>query len=221
MASNHSAGRTIGDLPRPRFARMYLQSADTAEQRGAREHRRKLLEGLSGTVVEVGAGPGLNFALYPPTVTKVIAIEPEPTLRAAAAEAASNAPVPISVTGGVADHLPLEDGSADAAVASLVLCSVPDQGVALAELRRILRPGAELRFYEHVIPTSQPKRLLLQLADRSRLWPMLAGGCHPARDTGAEIERAGFCIERSERFGFSAVPAMPEIPHILGIARRV
>jgi SAM-dependent methyltransferase len=208
------------DLPHPRFARMYLNSAETAERRGANEHRRQLLRGLTGTVVEVGAGPGLNFPLYPPTVTDVIAIEPEPTLRAVAADAASSAPVPVRVIGGVASDLPLEDAGADAAVASLVLCSVPDQRVALAELRRILRPGGELRFYEHVIPDSQPKRLLVQLADHSRLWPTIAGGCHPARDTGAAIEEAGFRIEKSERFGFSAVPAMPALPHILGIARR-
>ena len=80
----------------------------------------------------------------------------------------------------------------DAAVASLVLCSVPDQHRALAELRRVLRPGGELRFYEHVIPSCQPRRLLLQAADHSGLWPKIAGGCHPARDTGAAIERAGF-----------------------------
>jgi hypothetical protein len=97
---------------------------------------------------------------------------------------------------------------------------VPSQQEALAELRRVIRPGGELRFYEHVIAHSQPKRALLQLADHSRLWPLLGGGCHPARDTGKAIERAGFVIEKSERFDFSAAPGMPSIPHILGIARR-
>jgi SAM-dependent methyltransferase len=199
---------------------MYLRGADTAEKRGAAEHRKRLLDGLAGTAVEVGAGPGLNFPYYPATVTEVIAIEPEPTLRAAATRAAPDAPVPVRVIAGVADRLPLEDGSVDAVVASLVLCSVPSQDVALAELRRVLRPGGELRFYEHVIANRQPARALLKLADHSRLWPTFAGGCHPARDTGAAIERAGFAIEHSERFGFSAAPGMPSIPHILGVARR-
>src|SRR4051794_14595280 len=144
------------DLPRPRFARMYLRAAKTAEQRGATDHRRRLLAGLDGTVVELGAGHGLNFPHYPADVTEVIAIEPEPTLRAHATEAAAGAPVPVRVVGGVADDLPLADESVDAAVASLVLCSVPDQDRALAELRRVLRSGGELRFYEHVIPNCQP-----------------------------------------------------------------
>jgi ubiquinone/menaquinone biosynthesis C-methylase UbiE len=208
------------DLPRPRFARMYKRTATTAERRGATEHRRRLLEGLSGTVLELGAGHGLNFPHYPATVTEVIAVEPEPTLRASATEAATSAPVPIQVRAGVADELPLDNESIDAAVASLVLCSVPNQDRALAELRRVLRPAGELRFYEHVIPNSQPKRLLLQALDHSGLWPRIAGGCHPARDTAAAIERAGFEIQASEQIMFAASRLEPSIPHILGTARR-
>ncbi len=126
----------------------------------------------------------------------------------------------MTVRAGIADRLPLRDGEIDAAVASLVLCSVPDQARTLAELRRVLRPDGELRFYEHVIPHCQPKRLLLRLADSSGLWPAIAGGCHPARDTGAAIDAAGFSIERAERFGFSASALEPSVPHILGVARR-
>jgi ubiquinone/menaquinone biosynthesis C-methylase UbiE len=208
------------DLERPRFARMYVKAAKTAEQRGATEHRRRLLAGLSGTVLELGAGHGLNFPHYPVAVTEVIAIEPEPTLRARAAESAASAPVPIRVLTGVADDLPLDDASVDAAVASLVLCSVPDQHRALAELHRVLRPGGELRFYEHVVPRCQPKRALLQAADHSGLWPRIAGGCHPARDTTAAIERAGFEIQTVERLMFAASRLKPSVPHILGVARR-
>ncbi len=211
---------TPSDHARPRFARMYMRTAASAERRGATEHRRRLLEGLQGTVLELGAGHGLNFPHYPAAVTEVVAVEPEPTLRARAAEAAASAPVPIRVLPGVADELPLGDASVDAAVASLVLCSVPDQGRALAELRRVLRPGGELRFYEHVIPRSQPKRTLLRIADHSGFWPRVAGGCHPARDTGAAIERAGFEIATSERLMFAASRFEPAIPYILGIARR-
>jgi ubiquinone/menaquinone biosynthesis C-methylase UbiE len=207
------------DIARPRFARMYLRTAPTAEERGATEHRRRLLDGLSGTVVEIGAGQGLNFPHYPATVREVIAIEPEPTLRREAETVAAKVSVPIRVVAGVADELPVEDAGADAVVASLVLCSVPDQRRALAELRRVLGPGGELRFYEHVIPRCQPKRLLLQIVDRSGIWPAIAGGCHPARDTTEAITRAGFDIEEIERFGFAAQRFEPLIPHILGKAR--
>jgi ubiquinone/menaquinone biosynthesis C-methylase UbiE len=208
------------DLERPRFARMYVKAAKTADQRGGTDHRRRLLAGLSGIVLELGAGHGLNLPHYPADVTEVIAIEPEPTLRAQATEAAASAPVAVRVLSGVADELPLDDASVDAAVASLVLCSVPDQDRALAELNRVLRPGGQLRFYEHVIARCQPKRTLLQVADHSGLWPRIAGGCHPARDTGAAIERAGFRIERSERIMFAASRFEPSIPFILGAARR-
>ena len=200
---------------------MYMRSAASAEERGATDHRRRLLDGLRGTVVEIGAGHGLNFALYPPEVTEVVAVEPEPTLRRQAQSAADSASVPIRVLAGVADELPLEDESADAAVASLVLCTVPDQQRALAELRRVLRPGGELRFYEHVIPRCQPKRVLFQAIDRSGIWPAVAGGCHAARDTTEAIMQAGFDIEEIERFGFSANRFQPLVPHILGTARRI
>jgi ubiquinone/menaquinone biosynthesis C-methylase UbiE len=208
------------DLPHPRFARMYQRASKNAERRGATEHRRRLLRGLSGRVLELGAGHGLNFPHYPRAVTEVIAVEPEPTLRAEATRAALSASVPVRVLAGVADALPVDDESVDAAVASLVLCSVPDQDSALAELHRVVRPSGQLRFYEHVIPTSQPKRVLLQVADRSGLWPRLAGGCHPARDTAAAIERGGFRIETMERIMFAASPMEPSIPHILGTATR-
>jgi SAM-dependent methyltransferase len=208
------------DIKRPFFARLYPKAAARADRRGASEHRRRLLEGLSGRVVELGAGNGLNFAHYPTTVTEVVAVEPEPSLRAEAEAAAQRADVTVRVLAATADRLPLDDGEVDAAVASLVLCSVPDQGTALAELHRVVRPGGELRFYEHVIARCQPKRTLLLLADRSGLWPAISGGCHPARDTGAAIEAAGFAIERCERFGFSAGAIEPSVPHILGVARR-
>jgi SAM-dependent methyltransferase len=208
------------DCPRPRFARMYIRFAKTAEERGATEHRRRMLDGLRGTVLELGAGHGLNFPHYPSEVTEVIAVEPEPTLRARAADAAANAPVPVRVLPGVADELPLDSESVDAAVASLVLCSVPDQASALAELRRVVRPGGELRFYEHVIPETQPKRFLFQAVDRSGLWPGIAGGCHAARDTTAAIQRAGFDIESSDRIMFVANRFQPAVPHVIGTARR-
>jgi ubiquinone/menaquinone biosynthesis C-methylase UbiE len=199
---------------------MYMRMSGSAEERGATGHRQRLLAGLAGTVLELGCGSGLNFPHYPASVTEVIGVEPEPTLRAAAEKEARDAPVAVRVVPGTAEKLPLEASSVDAAVASLVLCSVPDQQRALVELRRVLRPGGELRFYEHVVANRQPKRALLQLGDASRLWPAVAGGCHAARDTTTAIEKAGFDIESIDRFGFRATRFLPMLPHILGTARR-
>jgi ubiquinone/menaquinone biosynthesis C-methylase UbiE len=140
-------------------------------------------------------------------------------LRAAARTAAADARVPVDVVNGVADDLPGADGEFDAAVASLVLCSVPDQATALAELRRVIRPGGELRFYEHVQADTQPTKTFLTLADKT-LWPLMAGGCHPTRDTAAAIEAAGFDIVQCRRFRFSPGAPEPKLPYILGCARR-
>jgi ubiquinone/menaquinone biosynthesis C-methylase UbiE len=210
----------VPDAPSSRFARMYVRAAAKAEGRGATDHRRRLLEGLSGTVVEIGAGHGLNFPHYPADVTEVVAIEPDPVLRQLAEDAAAAGRTPVHVVRGTADELPVGDATMDAAVASLVLCSVPDQARALGEIRRVLRPGGELRFYEHVIPKCQPKRALLRVADRSGIWPRIAGGCHPARDTTSAIEQAGFAIESIDRFPFAPKRFDPAVPHILGVARR-
>jgi SAM-dependent methyltransferase len=206
------------DTRHPRFARLYPRVAADADRRGAAEHRRRLVDGLAGRVVEVGAGNGRNFIHYPPTVAEVVAIEPEPTLRALAAEAAGEAAVPVTVMAGLADDLPFADGELDAAVVSLVLCSVPDQGRALSELRRVLRAGGQLRFYEHTLARRQPKRALFQLADRSGVWPALAAGCHLSRDTGAAIAAAGFTIERCDRFEFRSAALEPRLTYILGRA---
>src|SRR5262249_45083090 len=97
-------------------------------------YRDELLAGLAGRVVEIGAGNGMNFKHYPTTVDEVVALEPEPYLRQRAVEAAGGAPVRVSVRDGVAAPLPLTSGSFDAAVASLVLCTVPDPALALGEL---------------------------------------------------------------------------------------
>lgn len=200
-----------------RFGRMWLRLAPMADARGARAHRRRLVQGLSGVVVEVGAGAGLNFDLYPAAVTRVLALEPDATLRAAALEAATGR---VEVRDGVAEAIPLGDGEADAVVFALVLCTVPDQAVALAEARRVLGPGGELRFYEHVVAERGPARLALRFADHSGLWPAVGGGCHPARDTATAIRTAGFEIGDCDRFTFRAGAVAPPIPHILGVATR-
>ncbi len=204
---------------RPVFARIYARVAELSERRGGAEHRRKLLGGLCGRVVEVGAGSGANFRHYPTSVSEVIAVEPERYLRERAQRAAAKAPVPVSVVHGGADRLPGEEESFDAGVVALVLCTVPDQYAALAELHRVIRLGGELRFYEHVVAHSGWEARFQRLADAT-FWPRLAGGCHLARDTTAAIERAGFQIEVCHRFPYNPAPFLPPDPHILGVARR-
>lgn len=219
-STDMSAERTSTDISNPLFVRFYRRNRRSAVKRGENEHRRRALEGLAGRVVELGAGDGANFAFYPETVSEVVAIEPEPRFREQAKDAARQAPVPVRVLPGTAEALPLEGESVDAVVASLVLCTVPDPEQALTEARRVIRPGGELRFYEHVQAERQPLRGILEIADRSRIWPTVGGGCHPTRDTLKAIEAAGFAVERCERFPFSPSPVIPKIPHILGVARR-
>jgi ubiquinone/menaquinone biosynthesis C-methylase UbiE len=203
----------------PLFARIYERVSVKEDRRGGEAHRRELLQGLSGRVIEVGAGNGRNFAHYPTSVTEVLAVEPEHRLRASAQRSAADAPVPIQVVAGLAERLPAEDGSFDAGVASLVLCTVPDPDTALAELRRVLRPEGELRFYEHVVSV-RPTTARLQRALDATVWPRVAGGCHLARDTLAAIQRAGFEIESSRRFPFGPCGLGPQVAHIIGTARR-
>jgi ubiquinone/menaquinone biosynthesis C-methylase UbiE len=205
--------------PHPVFARIYKKVAEIGERRGGAEHRRRLLAGLSGRVIEIGAGTGANFPHYPTSVSEVIAVEPERYLREGAQRAAANAPGSVSVLEGGADRLPGEAGSFDAGVAALVLCTVPDQQSALAELYRVIRPGGELRFYEHVIADTPGQARFQRFADAT-FWPHVAGGCHLARDTKSAIEHAGFQIETCERFQFSPASFLPPDPHILGIALR-
>ncbi|MQA98165.1 MAG: methyltransferase domain-containing protein [Streptosporangiales bacterium] len=202
----------------PLFARFFDRFAGKDEERGQAMLRQELLASLTGRVIEVGPGNGLNFPHYPATVHKVIAVEPEPYLRSRAAAAAGRAPVDIRVVAGTAARIPVAGASFDAAVISGVLCSVPDQAAALAELARVLRPGGELRFYEHVRDPGGFGRLQ-DLADL--VWPRLMGGCHPNRDTLAAITRAGYDVQRSRTLSFppSAVLS-PVAPRILGVARR-
>ena len=203
----------------PIFARMYERMAASFEAKGAAEHRERLLAGLAGRVIEVGAGTGLNFAHYPPTVTEVLAIEPEARLRAVAHSAAEAASIPVTVVDGTADDLPGDDGTFDAGVVSLVLCSVPDQAKALTELARVIRPGGELRFYEHVLADSD--RWAARQHRAAPIWRRLGGGCSPDRDTAAAITAAGFHIEACESFLFAPTwIAKLTASHILGRAAR-
>ncbi|MFJ6077087.1 class I SAM-dependent methyltransferase [Pseudarthrobacter sp. NPDC092419] len=202
----------------PVFARLYPVMGKAMERGGMDQRRRALVTGLSGEVVEVGAGDGLNFPHYPPSVIHVLAVEPEPRLRRLAGEAAKQAPVPVEVVDGLAERLPFADASADAVVVSLVLCSVANQASALKEIRRVLKPGGQLRFLEHV-RADTPGLVRVQRVLDATLWPRVAGGCHTGRDTAAAIEDAGFTIQSLDRYLFPETRT-PVSFHILGTATR-
>jgi ubiquinone/menaquinone biosynthesis C-methylase UbiE len=201
------------------FARLYERAAPAMDRQGAAGHRRRLLADLTGDVVEVGAGGGANFVHYPDGVGSVLALEPEPYLRERAARRASEARTPVRVVDAVAEQIPLADGSVDVVVASLVLCSVTDQAIALREMHRVLRPGGQLRFYEHVAAPTRARRALQRLVDATA-WPLLAGGCHTGRDTVAAIRTAGFAVDAVAVVDVGPAHLSPAWPHVLGRASR-
>lgn len=214
-----TASDAMSSTPRrPVFARVWPRVAAQLDARGGVAHRRQLLAGLAGRVIEVGAGDGRNFAHYPSTVSDVIAVEPEPHLRERARAAADRAPVPVTVVDGVAEALPASDDAVDAGVVAVVLCSVADQAAALGEIARVLRPGGRLRFFEHVAADGRAHRRVQQVLDAT-LWPRLFGGCHTARDTVTAIADAGFHVDDVARFRFPDSPLpTPTSPHVLGEA---
>ncbi|WP_240519648.1 class I SAM-dependent methyltransferase [Amycolatopsis antarctica] len=178
------------------FGRLYPAMSRALDQAGMAERRTALLTGLTGEVVEIGAGHGVNFAHYPPTVTRVLAVEPQPHLRVLAAAQAAGAPVPVEVADGDAEHLTIPDRSVDAVVVSLVLCSVRGQDEVLSDARRVLTPGGQLRFLEHVRAGTAGLARVQRALDTT-IWPHLAGGCRLGRDTLAAIHRAGFTSSTS------------------------
>jgi len=200
----------------PVFARAFPAMSRALEAGGIARHRKDLLAGLAGEVIDIGAGTGPSFGHYPAAVTRVLAVEPEPRLRAMATAAARAAAVPVEVTGGTASALPAADASHDAAVVSFVLCTVPDQDAALTEIHRVLRPGGTLCFLEHV-RAGTPGLVRAQRLLDATVWPRLFGGCHLSRDTAAAIERAGFTITTLEQFLFPAART-PVSFHIAGHA---
>ncbi|HEV3173138.1 MAG TPA: methyltransferase domain-containing protein [Actinocrinis sp.] len=203
------------------FASWYPKLAAATDRAGFGERRAQMLAGLRGPVVEVGAGSGQNFEHYPTTVTRLVAVEPEPTLRAKARAAAPSAPVPVEVVAASAHELPFADASLDAIVACLMLCSVTDQAAVLAEFRRVLRPSGQLRFLEHVRSDNAYAALAQKSLDATLLWTALGAGCHCSRNTEAAIRAAGFDLDTCERFTFPERGLRrPTAPHVTGVAVR-
>jgi len=200
------------------FARLYDRVVAPMEEACLRSWRADLLAGLTGTVVEVGAGTGANLAHYPTSVERLVVTEPEPAMLAQLRTRLDQvaAGVRVEVQRASSSSLPLGDGEADAVVTTLVLCSVPDQASTLAEMRRVLRPGGRLVFLEHVAADGRPSRLRWQ-ERLDHVWPHVCGGCHLTRRTETAIESAGFTVTDITRE--SARKAVPVVrPMIRGVA---
>ncbi|MFI6316725.1 class I SAM-dependent methyltransferase [Nonomuraea sp. NPDC050556] len=172
--------------------------------------RESLMRGLSGAVMEMGVGDGVKFRFYPAEVREITAVDPDPGLCETAREGCGG--LPVRVLTGSFSAMPVPDGSVDAVVCSLTLCAVPRQDEALREIVRVLKPGGELRFYEHVRSANPVVAFTERLV--GPLWAQSSGGCHPARDTLRAITSAGFTLDRVDRFDFD------RIAHVLGVARR-
>ncbi|WP_409473658.1 class I SAM-dependent methyltransferase [Streptomyces sp. HC307] len=205
----------------PLFARYYARVSVAAERRlGMAGVRDRLLAGLSGRVLEIGAGNGLNFAHYPRTVPEVVALEPERSLRQLAVEAALRARMPVDVVPGAAEALPVKSEAFDAVVLSLVLCSVRDVPRALGEVRRVLRPGGQVRFFEHGRGGGRAMTFTQRALDRT-VWPPLNGGCHLSRDPVAALRDAGFELGPYRRMLMPEKgPTLPTSFCVLGTAWR-
>jgi ubiquinone/menaquinone biosynthesis C-methylase UbiE len=157
-------------------------------------YRERVLADAQGRVLEVGIGPGLNLPFYAQRAQQVIGLDPSPRLLAMARRAGRGTDSAIELIEGSAEAVPLDDRSVDTVVTTWTLCSIPDAPRALAEMRRVLRPGGRLLFVEHGL-APDPKVRWWQ--DRiTPAWKRVAGGCHLNRAIAQLIEEAGFQFER-------------------------
>lgn len=201
---------------------MYDRITAPAEEACFQQWRAQLLAPLHGDVLEIGAGTGNNLAHYPEAVTRLVITEPDvhmvEKLRPRLDRVPEGTTVEVEVAG--VDPLPHPDESFDAVVVTLVLCSVPDQARALAEIRRVLRPGGRLVFLEHVAAVDRPDRLAWQRR-LEPVWKRVAGGCCLTRETAEAIAAAGFDLPPEAVTRESARKAAPIIrPTVRGHAVR-
>jgi ubiquinone/menaquinone biosynthesis C-methylase UbiE len=200
------------------LAFIYDRFMQTSERACLAEWRAELLAGVAGDVLEVGAGTGANLRHYPTTVRRLVVAEPEPHMRKRLARRLAEAGRAVELSEADVMALPFADASFDVVVCTLVLCSVPDPARALAEIRRVLRPGGRLVFLEHVAADERPDRLAWQRR-LEPLWRHVAGNCHVTRRTGALIRDAGFVVDDERRQ--SVRKALPIVrPSVRGVAHK-
>jgi ubiquinone/menaquinone biosynthesis C-methylase UbiE len=176
----------------PRITDVALRGADFTSARA------RVCAGLEGDVLEVGFGSGRNVPHYPTQVTRVWAVDPATLGRQLAAERVAASPVPVVYVELDGEQLPLDDASVDHVLTTWTLCTIRDVGRALAEMRRVLRPGGSLHFVEHG-RAPQPRVARWQ----DRLTPVqrrVFGGCHLNRPIDALIERAGLRLEKLDNY---------------------
>jgi ubiquinone/menaquinone biosynthesis C-methylase UbiE len=158
--------------------------------------RQRVIDAAEGRVLEIGIGSGLNFPLYRGTVKSVIGLEPSPELLRMARPRAAAAAVTITLLDASAEVIPIDSASIDTVITTWTLCTIPNASVALAEMRRVLKPGGALLFVEH---GRAPEPGVARWQDRlDPLWSRLAGGCHLNRKMDDLISGSGFRIEALE-----------------------
>jgi ubiquinone/menaquinone biosynthesis C-methylase UbiE len=179
------------------FAALYDRMNAAAERRWMGKRRANLLADARGVVLEIGGGTGANLPYYR-DVERLVIVEPDPFMRKKLRPKLAQAHLPVEVSDADAQRLPFADESFDTVVSTLVFCTIPDPQAALTEIRRVLRPaGGRLLFLEHVRGEGKVARW----QDRVQpLWSWLLAGCHPNRDTLANVEGTGFRVEKLERF---------------------
>lgn len=181
----------------PRVILLACGSKNMARQRG------KVVPLAEGRVLELGIGGGLNLRFYDPAkVTGVVGVDPSAPLRERALRAEHT--VPVDVRDGAAEALPFETGSFDTVVCTFTLCSVDSPERALAEARRVLKPGGKLLFCEHGLAPDPSVRKWQQRIEP--VWKRLGGGCHLTRPVAAGIERSGFTLEHVESMYLPGTP---------------
>lgn len=176
------------------IAAVYDRLTQKSEAACLQQWRAALLSDLSGRVLEVGAGTGVNVPHYPTSLTRLVLSEPDPHMRRKLArQVRAQHRDRAEIMDATLEALPFPDGAFDAVVGTLVLCSVPDVVRALSEIYRVITPGGRFVFLEHVAAEDRPRRLEWQRRVEP-VWKRVSGNCHLTRRTAAAIERAGFGI---------------------------
>jgi len=158
--------------------------------------RERVVSGAEGRVLEIGIGSGLNLPFYPPDVHEILGLDPAPRLLAMARRAAERSHRPVTLIEGSAETIPLDDNSIDTAITTWTLCTIPDAGRALREMRRVLKPNGQLLFVEHGLAPEDSVRKWQNRLDP--VWTRIAGGCHLNRPIRELILGAGFSVSTLE-----------------------